>query len=280
VIRRLEAHFAGAGGRELFTRAWLPDDASAAALIVHGYAEHSGRYEHVGGWLATRGVAVHAFDHQGHGRSSGRRCHVRRFSDFLDDTELAMARARGANPGIPLFVIGHSMGGLIAATLAVERTPHVVGYVTSGAALAAGEPLSRARRGLLRAARTLAPTLSFASGIDPAGLSRDPAVVRAYLDDPLVERRITTSLATELFAAMERTRSRGGSVEQPLLALHGEDDPICSPAGSRAFASAASRGRYLGFPGLRHEIFNEPEREAVFERLLEWLRDPTNSQDS
>ena len=273
MIRRLEGHFLGAGRRELFERAWLPDEPSATALIVHGYAEHSGRYEHLGSWLADRGLAVHAFDHQGHGRSAGRRCYVRKFSDFLDDAEHAMARARDARADLPFFVIGHSMGGLITASLAVERRPDVTRFVTSGAALASATPMPLIRRWLLRAMRRIAPVLSFPSGLDPAGLSTDPAVVRAYLDDPLVERRITASLAAELFAAMERTSSRGGAVERPLLALHGEDDPICSPAGSRDFAAAAPRGRYLGFAGMRHEIFNEPEREKVFESLLGWLRE-------
>lgn len=269
-IRRSEGYFR-AGGRELFSRSWLPDDPSASALLVHGFAEHSGRYEHLGSWLAGRGLAVHAFDHQGHGRSSGPRCYVRRFADLLDDAEIATARARSIHRDLPFFVIGHSMGGLVTACLAVERSPDVAGFATSGAALVSPVPLTRTRRWLLRLARRLAPRLSFASGLDPAGLSTDPAVVRAYLEDPLVERRITTSLAVELFDAMERTASRGASVARPLLALHGEDDPICSPSGSRAFATAAPRGRYLGFPGMRHEIFNEPDRELVFQSLWDWV---------
>jgi len=276
VIRREERHVRAGGEREIFSRSWLPDDPTASALLVHGFAEHSGRYEEVATWLASRGVAVHAFDHQGHGRSSGRRCYVRRFSDLLDDTEQALARARSVHPGLPLFVVGHSMGGLITATLAVERKPEVSGYVTSGAALAAPAAMSRARRWLLRALRRIAPTLSFASGLDPEGLSTDPAVVRAYLEDPLVERRITTSLAAELFATMERTSRRASEVTAPLLALHGEDDPICPPSGSRAFAAATPGGRYLGFLGMRHEIFNEPGRESVFESMGEWLRETSS----
>ncbi|HVN39627.1 MAG TPA: lysophospholipase [Myxococcota bacterium] len=270
-IRREERHVRGAGERDIFSRAWLPDDPSASVLLIHGFAEHSGRYEEVATWLAARGIAVHAFDHQGHGRSSGRRCYVRRFSDLLDDTEQALARARDAHPGLPLFVVGHSMGGLVTASLAVERRPEVSGYVTSGAALAAPAAMSRSRRWLLRALRRVAPTLSLASGLDPEGLSTDPAVVRAYLEDPLVERRITTSLAAELFATMGRTSRRASEVDSPLLALHGEDDPICPPSGSREFAAATPRGRYLGFPGMRHEIFNEPGREAVFESMRKWL---------
>ena len=271
LIRRVEAQFQGASGRELFRRAWLPDDPFACALIVHGFAEHCGRYEHLATWLASRGVAVHAFDHQGHGRSSGPRCFVRRFSDFLDDTERALTLARTPHPDLPLFVIGHSMGGLVTASLAVERKPDVAGFVLSGAALRPPVPLSTGRRWLLALLRRLAPRLSFPSGLDPQALSTDPAVVRAYLDDPLVERRITTSLAVELFAAMGRTSARGAAVERPLFALHGEDDAICSPEGSHAFAAAARRGSYLGLPGMRHEIFNEPERERVYAAVLDWL---------
>jgi len=271
LIRREERHVRGPGQREIFSRSWLPDDPSASILLVHGFAEHSGRYEEVATWLASRGFAVHAFDHQGHGRSSGRRCYVRRFSDLLDDTEQELARAHSANPGLPLFVVGHSMGGLITASLAVERKPDVSGFVTSGAALATPATMSRSRRWLLLALRRIAPTLSLASGLDPEGLSTDPAVIRAYLEDPLVERRITTSLAAEMFATMDRTSRRASEVTSPLLALHGEDDPICPPSGSRAFAAATPRGRYLGFPGMRHEIFNEPGREIVFESMRKWL---------
>ena len=271
MIRRVEAQFLGGSGRELFRRAWLPNEPSACVLIVHGFAEHCGRYEHLATWLASRGVAVHALDHQGHGRSSGHRCYVRRFSDLLDDTEHALTIARPSDCDLPLFVIGHSMGGLVTASLAVERKPAVAGFILSGAALQPPLPLSRARRWFLGLASRIAPRLSFPSGLDPAGLSTDPAVIRAYLDDPLVERRITTSLAAELFAAMDRTSSRANAVERPLLALHGEDDPICASEGSRAFATAARHGSYLGLPGMRHEIFNEPQRERVYEAVLGWM---------
>jgi alpha-beta hydrolase superfamily lysophospholipase len=273
LIRRLEAHFSGAGERELFGRAWLPDEPSGGVLLLHGYAEHSGRYEHVGRWFAARGLAVHAYDHQGHGRSSGPRCHVRRFSDLLDDAEIALERMRSSLSDLPIFVVGHSMGGLITAAWASERAPSVAGFVTSGAALVPPVPLSLARRWLLRVVRQLAPRLSFPSGLDPAGLSYDPAVVQAYLADPLVERRITASLASELFAVMERTSLRGAAVARPLLALHGEDDPICAPAGSQAFAAAAPGGRYLGFRGMKHEIFNEPAHEQVLDSVLTWVHE-------
>jgi alpha-beta hydrolase superfamily lysophospholipase len=272
-IQRSEGHFRGAGQRDLFGRAWIPEAPRAAAVLVHGFGEHSGRYEHLGTWLAARGLAVHAYDHQGHGLSSGIRCHARRFSDLLDDAEICIERVRAAHSGLPIFVIGHSMGGLITASLACERQPAVAGFVTSGAALVPPGSLSRTRRWLLQVVRRVAPRVSFPAGLDPNGLSVDPAVVRAYLDDPLVERNITASLAAEMFAAMRRTAGRGSAVRPPLLALHGVDDPICAAAGSEVFAAAAPAGRYLGFPGMRHEIFNEPGREAVFEVILDWLHE-------
>jgi acylglycerol lipase len=122
-------------------------------------------------------------------------------------------------------------------------------------------------------ARTIVPRLSFPAGLDPNGLSCDPKVVRAYLEDPLVERRITISLAAEMSSAMRRTAGNGAAVAAPWLALHGAEDPICPAQGSERFAAAAASGRYLAFPGMRHEIFNEPGREAVFEVILDWVQD-------
>jgi len=114
VVRRAEFHFDGGRGR-LFGRRWEGPTPRREVVLVHGYGEHSGRYEHVGGFLAARGARVHAYDHQGHGRSSGLRCHVRRFGDFLDDLDRVVGRARDASQGRPVFVIGHSMGGVIIA---------------------------------------------------------------------------------------------------------------------------------------------------------------------
>jgi alpha-beta hydrolase superfamily lysophospholipase len=240
---------------------------------VHGYAEHSGRYDHVGAWLAARGCAVSGYDHQGHGHSTGRRCHVRRFPDFVDDLEIAVRMARDENPGLPLFVVGHSMGGLITASYLVERQPVITGAVLSGPALALGEEAPRLRLAAARLMSRVAPRLSVSSGLDANGISRDPEVVRAYLADPLVELTMTTRLAAEMLASIERTAAQASKVGVPLLLLHGEDDPMCPAQGSRDFyAAVTAPGSAMEiFPKLRHEIFNEPERETVFARLFEWV---------
>ena len=112
-IRRTQSHVVGAGGHSLLRRAWLSPDPERVLLVVHGYGEHSGRYEHVGSWFAARGCAVHAYDQQGHGRSSGPRGHVRRFADFLDDLEVLRQATAAEHPELPLHLVGHSMGGLV-----------------------------------------------------------------------------------------------------------------------------------------------------------------------
>jgi alpha-beta hydrolase superfamily lysophospholipase len=274
VIRRTESHFAAGKGRSLFRRAWLPPEPQRLLVLVHGYAEHSGRYEHVGAWLAARGCAVHAYDHQGHGRSDGVRGHVRRFSDLLDDLELFLARVRDEQPGLPAFLVGHSMGGLVVAAFVRERRPELVGAVTSGAALCLAEVPSGPRLLALRLLRRVAPRLAMTSPVDPEALSRDPEVGRAYLEDPLVFRRMTLSLAAEFFDAGRRTLAGAADVHIPMLLLHGEADPLCPASGSRTFhEQLGTPGSDLRiYPELRHEIFNEPEQERVFADLLEWLR--------
>ncbi len=245
----------------LFRRGWVPEHARASVLVVHGFAEHSGRYEHVGQWLAERGFAVHAYDHRGHGRSAGRRCHVERFDEYLDDLTIVLAQVRAEAPEDPVFLIGHSMGGLVVAAFARERRPTVAGVVLSGAALAVPEGNSRIR--IARLIRAVLPRLRLDAGLDLQGLSTDPRVIEAYLADPLVERKMTAALAAELMAAVERTGAHGFEVALPLLVLHGGDDPICAPAGSERFAAAAPAARFVSYRGLRHEIFNEPSHREV-----------------
>lgn len=243
-------------------------------VLVHGFAEHSGRYEHVGSNLAAQDCAVHAYDQQGHGHSDGTRCHVRRFDDLIDDLDSIVEQVRAARPDNPLFVVGHSMGGLVVAAYARERSPDVTGVATSGAALALSDGFSSAKILAARVLRGVAPKLALASGLDPNALSRDPAVVRAYLDDPLVESKMTTSLGAEMIAAIRRTAGAGEGVSVPMLMMHGEDDTLCPVRGTLDFYERlqVTEKRLRVYEGLRHEIFNEPERDIVLADLVDWMR--------
>lgn len=275
VVRRSQASFEAPDGTRLLRRAWLPREPRRAVVLVHGLAEHSGRYDHVGAWLSARDSAVHAYDHRGHGRSEGVRGHVGTFAELLDDLDAFLRVVRREHPELPLVLLGHSMGGLVTMALLAERKPDVACAVVSGPALEVPEHVSPTRRRAARLLRRLAPRLRMAAGLDPEHLSRDPEVVRGYASDPLVFRRVTVSLASELLDAVTRTAASAAHVQVPLLLLHGEADRLCPARGSRAF-HAQLRGpghRLRIYPQLRHEILNEPEQEQVLEDLLEWLRD-------
>jgi alpha-beta hydrolase superfamily lysophospholipase len=244
-------------------------------FLVHGLAEHSGRYEPMASWFAERGSAVHAFDLRGHGLSEGARGHLRNFDEYLDDVAVVLDRVRSTHPNLPIFLVGHSMGGLIVATFARERRPDIAAVVTSGAALQIREGLPGWMVPAARILSHLLPRLRMSNEIDPDDLSRDPEVVRAYIEDPLVFDKITTSLASQVFGAIRRTAAGGKDVRLPMLLLHGGADPICPAEGSRAFHAQldGAQSRLCIYPELRHEIFNEPEREQVFETLLGWVRE-------
>jgi acylglycerol lipase len=276
-IRRVESRFHGGAGRSLMCRAWLPREPERVLIVTHGFAEHSGRYESFGSWFGDRGCAVHAYDLQGHGLSAGRRGHVERFDDFLDDLGFFLDGVRLEHPELPRFLVGHSMGGLIVAAFARERAPDVAGVVTSGAALALSPKFSPVRRVLARLAGRILPRLSMDAGLDVHGLSRDPEVVRRYLEDPLVDTTITARLAAEMMDGVERMAVGGVEIPVPMLLLHGADDPLCLPEGSERFFARLPAQRVPGsalriYPDLRHEIFNEPEREKVFTDVLEWMQ--------
>jgi alpha-beta hydrolase superfamily lysophospholipase len=273
VVRRSQSKFTVPDGSRLFRRSWLPRDPERVVLLVHGLAEHSGRYDHVGAWLAARGCAVHAYDHRGHGQSEGQRGHLPAFSALLDDLEALLEIVRREHPGLPVVLVGHSMGGLVTAALLCERKPDLRAAITSGAPLEVPATFSRTRIRVVRTLRRIAPRMRIHGGVDPETLSRDPRVVRAYADDPFVFRRITASMAAELLDAVVRTAGSALRVRVPMLLLHGEADSLCPPSGSRAFHGQL-RGpghRLRVYPQLRHEIFNEPEQEQVLEDLLAWV---------
>lgn len=276
-IRRTEGSFEGEDGTHLFRRSWQPDAPERVVLLVHGFAEHSGRYEHVGSWLAERGSAVHAYDHRGHGRSAGPRNFVRRFDDFLDDLAVLLEIVKAEHPDLPVTLIGHSMGGLVSVAFVRERQPAIGSLVTSGPALVLGPAMRGPRAWLLRVLAAVLPKIRIEAGLPPEGLSRDPEVVRRYQADPLIDTRITPRLAAEMMRAVERNAAGGAEIRVPALLLHGGSDPLCASSGSEALfrslpEGAAPPSALHVYPGLLHEIFNEPEHEEIFAEILGWMR--------
>ncbi|MER6693423.1 alpha/beta hydrolase [Streptomyces minutiscleroticus] len=240
----------------LAVREWPREDPRYVALLVHGYGEHVGRYEHVADLLTGHGAAVYGPDHTGHGRSAGERVLIEDFEDVVTDVRAVEEVARTAHPDVPVVLIGHSMGGLIAARYAQRYGDGLAGLVLSGPVIGSWE-LPR---------RLLALDELPDVPIDPATLSRDPEVGEAYAADPLVWHGPFKRPTLEALVRAQETVSKGGDVGPlPLLWVHGGDDRIVPLEGSRP-GVAELRGTDCAervYPGARHEVFNETNRTEV-----------------
>jgi acylglycerol lipase len=266
--------FTAPDGLQLYEQYWQPPaPPKGVVLIVHGYAEHSDRYRHLADFLAHTSYAVASFDLRGHGRSQGERTFINHFDEYLTDLDLFLERVRQRHPGLPLFLLGHSMGGAIAALFAITRQPTIQGLVLSGPALQAGDgnpAILIALSGLLGRLFPRLPTVA----LDSTAVSRDPVVVQRYQTDPMVYHgKFLARTAAELLSAMNRIQAGWETLTMPLLVMHGTEDRLAHPTGSKqlhAHARATDKTLKL-YQGLYHEIFNEPEQEQVFRDMCDWL---------
>lgn len=245
---------------ERFFRSWVADDPSAVVALVHGIAEHSGRYEHVGSRLARSGYTAVAVDLTGHGRSPGWPGDVDSLDRWLEDVDALLARARSEAGDRPVFLLGHSLGALVAATYLLRHPGAVLGLVLSGTAVLAGDLyIEASARG---------------EGVPAQAVSRDPEVVRAYVEDPLVfhDRVTPEANALALEAAIE-LNSRAGEITAPVLMLHGGSDLIADPQGARDLLEAlgSEDSELKVYEGLYHEVMNEPEKDRVLDDVVAWL---------
>lgn len=273
-------------GLDLVTHHWPLAGARPApgvVLIVHGLGEHGGRYAHVAKHLNQHGWAVAAFDHRGHGRSPGKRGALQDHHDFLHDLAAVVDATRRAYPGRPLVLLGHSLGGAIAArfvaalaqptpsTEAVTWARPVDALVLSSPALAI--PISQVQKLLLATIGQLTPDVAVSNGLQPAWICHNPATVAAYLADPLVHNRVTGRLSSWLLEAGEVVRQRAPQWATPTLIMWGGQDRCVRPEGSAEFARSAPASvvQHRPWPTLSHEIFNEVEQGEVLQALSDWL---------
>ncbi len=269
----LPAGSAGAGAK-LHVTHWLPEGRpKAVVLLAHGYAEHAGRYAYVAKRLTDAGYAIYAVDHWGHGASDGEGGFVPRFSAFLDGMSELLTLVEVNHGDTPRLLLGHSMGGLIATLFLIERQQAFVAAALSGPAILPAEPPSRFTVWISRFLSRFFPRLGVLS-LDATGVSRDPAVVAAYQADPLVYGgKIGARLGKEFMDAMAVAQADAPKIRLPILIQHGEADRLTAPAGSRyLFEHVSSVDKRLEiYPGLFHEIYNEPERDAVLGDLIAWF---------
>ncbi len=270
------AYFSGTGRVRLHYRCWDVPTRRAAVLICHGLGEHSGRYERLANDFARAGFSTFALDHRGHGRSDGRRGHVRRFVHYVRDLERFRRRVVGSvGPGVPLIWLGHSMGGLILIRY-LEEFPavSVAGAVLSAPLLGIAVETPQLKRQLARLLRHVVPALPMSTGLDPHHLSHDPDVAKEYMRDPLVHDRITPRLYAEIQQSIALAELKKRQIIVPLLFLIPSADQLVRPDLVQRFAAQLPPSRNVEvktYAGLYHESLNETTRSGVLADVLGWI---------
>lgn len=274
VARTGEGAFEGVGGLRLRYRTHEVQQARAALLVVHGLGEHGGRYRDFAEMMGTAGVSTFVLDQRGHGLSEGRRGHVTSFDVLLQDLDRFRREVSGfIDARLPLFLLGHSMGGLVALRYLEEYDTPVRGAIILAPWLGTAVDVPRWKATMASALTRVLPSMPFRNGIDPDALCRDPVVVRAYREDPLVHDRITPRLFTQASAAMGDVLRRSDRIRTPLLFLLPGADRVVDTQRTLAFARslAAPDVSIRVYPGHYHELLNEPDRAATVRELRDWL---------
>ena len=270
-----EDHFTTPDRADIYTQAWLPDNQPQAILLIaHGLGDHSGRYGNHVDYFVPRGYALYGFDARGHGRSSGKRGYVDRFDHYVEDIDRRATEAQSDWPGTPLFLFGHSLGSLMAVSYARQHPDRLTGLIVTGTALQDALELPPWKRSLATMLSRVTPSMKMNNGVPLSGLSHDPAVAAAYEADPLTHTWGTPRLAAEAEIVRAQIRQSAATWRVPTLMLHGGADPICLAEGARQFVTQTPPGlvEYHEYPGLYHEIHNEPDREQVFRDIEAWLQ--------
>lgn len=263
---------AAADGTDLLVRHWpvaAEVEPVASVLLVHGLNDHSGRFEHVGDRLAAAGLDVHAFDLRGNGGSGGRRGHVERWSQLHDDLGERLRAIREAAAGRVVVLYGHSMGGLVAVGYLIDdrAQPDLVVLTAPGL----DSTLPSWKKTVARVLGRVAPTLPIPNGIDGSTLSRDPAVAAKVAVDPACATASTTRFGAEALAEQARVLRDYGRLALPTLVLHGQADALVPAIASEILANLPNVERRT-YPGLRHELHNEPEGPVILDEVIAWLR--------
>jgi len=270
-----EGFFQSVRHTRIYHQCWLPEgDPKAVLMIVHGLGEHSGRYQNVVNHFVPAGFAVYGLDHPGHGKSEGIRKYVDRFEDFIENIEVYFDMIQKRQSGKSIFLVAHSMGGLIGAVYLLKDRPGLQGAILSGPSVKVPGNISPITIAIGKILTALVPTLGLIDTA-PESLSRDPAVVQAFIDDPLVYKGKTTArLAAQLLKAVQRLSREAEKIKLPILILQGGADWIVDPSGAQMLYDTvgSTDKKIIIYDGLYHEIYNEPEHPKVLQDVESWIR--------
>ncbi|NWG05313.1 MAG: lysophospholipase [Chloroflexi bacterium] len=275
-MKPIESKWEGKDGITFQVQGWEPDgDSKALVALVHGLGEHVGRYAHVGRALTDAGYTLIGFDLRGHGKSGGARGHTPSLDAYMQDIRQFFQFLSQRYPSIPHFLYGHSLGGLLSLTYAIQYGEGLKGIVVTGPALRSALQEQKAKVALAKLLGSLAPAMTIPSGLDPQALSHDPEIIKAYIEDPLVHDKTSMGFGKAALNAIDLCFSRAKEFTPPLLLMHGKADRITYPSGSEDFVSLArEKNRDVTlklWDGMYHEIHNEPGKAEVIRFMLEWL---------
>jgi len=273
-MKHQEGNLKSIRNTSIYYQCWLPEGKpNAVLLIIHGLAEHSGRYMNLVNHFVPLGYAVYGIDHPGHGKSEGPRVYVEQFADFTDTIKIYFEMIRRWQPDKPIFLVGHSLGGLIGAFYLLDHQTGLTGAVLSGPSVKIPDNITPAIIQIGKVLSTLLPKFRLVP-LEAKAVSSDPAVVQAYINDPLVYTGKTTArLAAEILKAMQRVMKQAGQITLPVLIVQGGADRIVSPDGARILYDAIqSQDKTIKvYDGFYHEVYNEPGREQVLHDVEMWL---------
>ena len=259
-------------GIPFYGQGWAPETPKAVVCLVHGLGEHSGRYAHMGKAYAQAGYALLGFDLRGHGKSGGRRGHAPSFEAFMQDIDRLLEEAGSRYPGLPRFIYGHSLGGILTLNYALSRKPDVNGVITSAAGLRTAIEQQKGKVFLARVFGSVIPSVVIPSGLDPNTISRTPEVVQRYVSDPLVHDKLSFGMGKSVMGAIAWAFEHAPEFPAPLLVMHGTADQLGFASGSQEFASKVEGDcTFKAWEGLAHELHNEPEQAEVFEYTIAWM---------
>lgn len=267
-----EESLAGGGGLKIFLRSWKPPGAARAVIVIsHGFNSHGGYYLWAAEQLLASGLCVYALDYRGRGKSDGERYYVDNFSEYQGDLDLTVKLARSRDPGMPVFLLGHSAGGVIACNYVLDNQPHIAGLICESFAYRI--PAPDFALAVLKGLSHLAPHVHVLN-LPKKAFSRDPKVVQALMDDPLVAHEVQpTRTVAEMVRVDERLRRDFPLFKLPLLIIHGTKDSVARPEGSQEFydrAGSADKTLKL-YDGYFHDPLNDLGKEAVMADIRAWI---------
>jgi acylglycerol lipase len=273
-MKHTEGKFKGVREANIYYQGWAPDgEVKGVLFLVHGLGEHCCRYENHVNYFVPKGYAIYGLDHLGHGKSDGQQEVIDRFSDYTDTLAIYYKMVKGWQTGKPIFIMGHSMGGLISCYYLLDHQADFKGAILSAPAIKVSDNISTTTITMGKLLSVIAPKAGVLA-LDPTGISRDPEVVKAYVEDPLVFHGKTPArLAAEMLKAMQRVTEEVEKITLPIIVVQGSEDKLVDPDGAQMlYDRAGSKDKTLKiYQGAYHEVHNEPEREIMFKDVETWL---------